>query len=193
MDLGGEPQCFQGGNDALADAAFLAVGVFWVFVADQLVVEGTLAGADGFAFRLGGVGGEDGLDMNVAEDGEDLLGLEIHRLEVAQCLGPEPADGVRAEGFFPLAADLGGDALLDHIEELEADRVELGEVVGRDFAGGGFLARPWHEGEELRFPGAGEGVAQATEEVGEAFVDEAEAFDAELVAGGGHETLKFKL
>ena len=46
VDLGGEPQCFKGGNDALADAAFLAVGVFRVFVADQLVVEGALAGAD---------------------------------------------------------------------------------------------------------------------------------------------------
>ena len=163
VDLGGEPERFQSGYDTFADAAFLAVGVFRVFVADELVGKCALAGADGFAFRLGGVGGGDGLDVDIAEDGEDFLRTQIHGAEIAQSLRPESADRVSAEGFFPLAADLGCDPLLDHIEELETDGVELGEVFRRHGIGRGFLARPWHEGQELRLPRTGERISQAAE------------------------------
>ena len=80
VDLGGEPEGFQGGDHSLADTAFLAIGVFRVFVADEFVVKRALAGADGLAFRLGGVGRKDGLDVDILENGEDLFRIEADGL-----------------------------------------------------------------------------------------------------------------
>jgi hypothetical protein len=57
MDFSGQPECFKSGDDAFANAAFFPYGIFRIFVAHHFLIKNPLAGADGFAFRLGGVSG----------------------------------------------------------------------------------------------------------------------------------------
>lgn len=178
VDFAGAPEGFEGGDDAVADAAAFAVGEFRVFVADELVVEGAVTFAHGTAFGLGWVGGEDRLNIDFFEHVEDFIGAEAEGFHFAEGLRPEAADGFGTEFFFAFAADGGGGAFFDHVEELEADRVELlhasREVAIRD------RSAPWEVGDEVVFTDGFQCVTEAFDEKREVVVDEIEALAAEF-------------
>ncbi len=180
VDFRGAPEGFQGGDDPFADAAALAFGVFRELVAHHFIVERAVAFADAGAFGLGRVGGEHGFDLHVLQDFEDLLRRQADRPEVAQRLRPQAADRFRAERFFPLAADFRGHALLDHVEELETDRVKLRQAFrrGTDFR---LAAGPGQIGQQVRLARALQRIFQAAEQVLQSFVDQVESFQPELL------------
>ena len=181
VDLCGAPECFQGGDHPLADSAALPFRVFRILVADHFVVERTVAFADAGALGLGRMGGEDRLDRHVFEYVQYLLRLQAHRLQVAQRPRPQAADRLRAQRPFTLAPDLRGHPLLDHVQQLESDRVELRQAVGRvaDFR---LTAGPREIRQQLSLARAFQRVFQAAEQIAQTFVDEVESFEAELFA-----------
>ena len=163
VDLAGAPQRFQRGHDPLADPASFAVGVFRILVADQLLVERAVAFADRCPFRFGRVGGQHRLDIHVRQHRQDFLRAESHRPHVAQRARPQSADRFRAENLFALPADCGGHPFLDHVEQLETDRIKLlGPFRGMSSGGGG--ARPREKWKQLVFAQAFQRVAEASHE-----------------------------
>ena len=130
-DFSGAPQALEDDFDFLADGLPLGGGERLVLEGSEKQVDGAVLFEHGGAFRFGRVGGEDGFDADGWQEGGDLVAGESLFFEAGELLSPESGFGGQAVLDFALTAGLGGGVLLDHVEELEGDRVGLLDTGGR--------------------------------------------------------------
>ena len=132
VELAGAPQTFEGDLDLLADRALLGGGPHVVLAADEQLVDLAMDLQDGGALGFRRVRGEDGLDAHAIEALGDLLVREAGVGESAERAAP--GTGIGGEAVLVLAETLGlrGGVLLDHVQELEGDRIGLHAAIGKE-------------------------------------------------------------
>jgi hypothetical protein len=146
--------------------------IFSGFETAEFLVNCLVADANGRAFGLSGVCGEDGFYLNFLEGRNDFLLAEAGLGQAFDHGRPEAFDGIGSMGGAAGAAELPGDAFFDDVEKLEADGKELGPFTfgsGRDGLGKGFSFLPGNERAETSVEG--KGVGEHGRSFGEAFVE----------------------
>ena len=98
------------------------------------------------------MGGEHGFHQDVGETGGDVFGGEPGMAQTEEVRAPETRFGGGSGDLLALAADLGGDVLLDQVEQLKGGRVHLPEA-GRERLGGGGTVRRGRGGTAAVRPG----------------------------------------
>jgi len=146
------------------------------FETTEFLVNGLVPDANGRSLGFRRVGGENGLDLNFFESGNDFLLGESGVGKAFDDGGPEPFDGFSAVGSPAGAAEFPGDAFFDNIEEFEADGKELGAFTlgaRRDGLREGFSFLPGDERAEISVER--KGIGEHCGCFGEAFVEFAES------------------
>jgi len=132
VEFAGAPQALEGDLDLVADGALLGRGPHVVLAPDQELVDLAVDLEDRRALGLGRVGGEDGLDADAGEALRDLLVGDVRRTQGLEGATPGARIGGEAELVLAQALGLGRGVLLDHVQQLEGDRIGLHPAVGED-------------------------------------------------------------
>lgn len=148
-DFAGIPEGLKFGAEGIGNTAAVVGVLAGRFVVAEFFVDGLVTLTDRGALRFGRVGGENGLDADFFEGGDDGVLAQARLHEAGDDRGPESLDGSGTMGGAPGASEFPGNPFFDDVEKLEADGKELGPfafVSGRDGIGKGFPLLPGDEG-----------------------------------------------
>ena len=156
VDFPGAPEGFELGFQEMPATGAFAVGEGRVFALLHQVVNLAVAFAHGFAFGLGGVGGEHRLHAHGGEGVQQRGGIQPEGAHFSQFVRPEAFFGSRAVGFLAPAAGLGGHPFLHDVEQLEGDGIRLAQRPVRAVGSGQRVSAPWQLGGQFTVPKATE-------------------------------------
>ncbi len=169
-DLPGAPESFEQGGEFAACCTAIRAGSRSL---EQLHQRAMLL-QDGRALGLGGMGGEDGFDLHVAEDGRDGIRRGTGRQKAGELVGPQAALGLGAfRGLTQVPHGFRG-VFLNGIEKLECDGQAQPESGGRSLvrkAGEAVGFPPRDPGREFRFTEAVQHLRQAVRQPPDVPVD----------------------
>ena len=151
-DFAGVPEGLKFGAEGVDDASSVMRVVFGGLIGAEFFVNCFVADTDGGALVLSRVCGEDGLDFDFLECGDDFVFGESSFDKVVDDGGPESFDGGGSVGCATSAAEFPSDAFFDDIEKLEANGEELGAITFgafRDDFGEGVTFLPRYERAEV--------------------------------------------
>ena len=133
--LAGAPEALERGLDFLAQLVALGGRPHRVLQLHKEEIKLTVLVQHGATLGLGGMGSKHGLDAQPRQPRGDILRSVAGFEELLELLSPQAGFGGEAVGRLARAAHLRGRVFLHHVEQMESDRVGVGQprrkIIGR--------------------------------------------------------------
>ena len=130
----GAPQTLERGFDFLAQFVTLGGRPHGVLQLHEQEIELTVLVENGATLGFGGMRGEDGFDAQPWQPRGDVFRGVTGFEKLFELLSPQTRFGRETIGCLAGAAHLRRCVFLDHVEQMEGDRVSVGQTRGKIFA-----------------------------------------------------------